>query len=79
MGYYHDFKISEVNSYNITRDLSVISGIPIVEKEMGPAEASLTERERESWNHSNADFVLSISIVKVASLSSVSAHRREAI
>ena len=46
MGYYHDFKISEVNSYNITRDLSVISGIPIVEKEMGPAEASLTERER---------------------------------
>ena len=77
MGYYHDFKISEVNSYNITRDLSVISGIPIVEKEMGPAEASLTERE--SWNHFNADFVLSISIVKVASLSSVSAHRREAI
>ena len=46
LGYYHVFKNSEVNSYNITRDLSVISGIPIVEKEMGPAEASLTERER---------------------------------
>ena len=50
LGYYHVFKNSEVNSYNITRDFPVISGTPIViKKEIGPAEASLKEREMKSF------------------------------
>ena len=49
LGYYHVFKNSEVNSYNITRDFSVISGPSIVKKEIRPAEASLKEREMKSF------------------------------
>ena len=47
LGYYHVFKNSEVNSYNITRDFSVISGTPIVKKDMGQQRQALKRKRVE--------------------------------
>ena len=47
LGYYHDFKTSEVNSYNIARDFSVISGAPIVKKDMGQQRQALKRKRVE--------------------------------
>ena len=64
LGYYHDFKTSEVNSYNNARDFSVISGIPIVKKDMGQQRQALKRKRVEII--SMQIFKLRISNVKVA-------------